>query len=355
MAKFTLFLIHGIGVHRDKSWATPAIEVLSQAWKQDCTLPTQLQDHIEVVPIFYDTVFESYLQEFSDISKAVFSDALKINQSEKQHIADKLTEAEQHERHFVLSYLLDVLLYKMSIVKEEVNSLVAKQLYERIAKGSTADEFGIVAHSLGTRVINDTLQNIITGRADQANFYAQGYRLKFLMQISDVTDLFGLPLHHDPFPPKNVYSRDAYDYLRTVTNRFDPIARIIPTRLTHWPEGRAHEQLLGRPIYKDLLLDHVHETNVHGLTHYMLHPQITRELFDLCGFGSCMTQDVSRIADFPAVGPHVNPGLRNALTELMSDAFQLANASWQTYINIVLRFGELTEQHGSHIQAECSV
>ena len=343
MNKFTLFLVHGIGVHRDASWADEAVNSLAEAWAQSIGLESSMADHIDVVPIAYDEVFEDYLNDFSDLSNALFSDALTLSQPERESIATSLEQANVKERHALLSYIFDVLLYKMDIVKEQVNVVVAKQLYNKISQLGTEDNFGIVAHSLGTRVINDTLQNIRSGQADEANFYRQGYRLKFLMQISDVTDLFGLPFQNDKYPPKDVYSYDTYDYLRTVTNRFDPIARIIPTRLDHWPQGRLTENYMGRPAYKDILLDHVHEINVHGLTHYMLHPEITDEIFDLCGFGRMLIDQDRRREAFPVLGPKVNPNLKTALEELMHDALGLANDGWQTYVNLVIKFGDFSE------------
>lgn len=345
MAKFTLFLVHGIGIHRDASWADETIEMLEQAWSNSVNLDSSLDDHIKVVPISYDEVFEAYLDDFADLAKSVFHDALELSSDQRGALAKTFEQEQVTDKHFLWSYLVDVLLYKMTIVKEQVNALVAKQLYEHMAKGSGADEFGIIAHSLGTRVINDTLQTIQSGSAEQANFYAQGYRIKFLMQISDVTDLFSLPLNSDNYPPKDVYPHGTYDYLRTVTNRFDPIARMVPTRLNHWPEDRKSALHLGRSVYQDILLDHVHETNVHGLTHYMLHPEITDEIFDLCGFGRMLNDSRIRRKNFPSLGKQIQPSLRSALSDLISDATALADDSWQTYINLVLKFGDLSEQH----------
>ena len=286
MSKFTLFLIHGIGVHSDASWADETIKMLEKAWDRDILFADQtakFSDHIDVVPISYDEIFEDYLDDFAELGKAVFNDAIDLNANEKQRLADTLNENKINDRHFIWSYLVDVILYKMPLVREQINALVAQQLYHRISQGSTNDNFGVIAHSLGTRVINDTLQRIRTEDANQGNFYQQGYKLKFLIQISDVTDLFGLPLNKDQHPPLNVYPRGTFDYFRTITNRFDPIARMIPTRLDHWPAGRDSEKYLGRHIYKDIMVEHVHETNVHGLTHYMLHPQVTDEILSCAG------------------------------------------------------------------------
>lgn len=354
MSKFTLFLIHGIGVHKDASWADETIQMMANAWQRDMTLNQAISDFIDIVPISYDEVFEDYLDDFSDLSTAVFNDALPLEQSERESLATTFEQQNVTQRHFLWSHVADVLLYKMPLVREQVNQLVAKQMYEKIASLRTSDDFGVIAHSLGTRVINDTLQRFRTEQIDQANFYRQGYKLKFLMLISDVTDLFGLPLNRDPFPPKNVFAPDTYDYLRTVSNRFDPIARIIPSSLKHWPEGRVSEELMGREVYRDILLDHVHETNVHGLTHYMLHPQITDEVFELAGFGRFLTETEPRYQAFPVLGPQVQPGLRGALSALMSSAAEMADNSWQTYINLVLKFGTLSEPgHGhDHVDVE---
>lgn len=348
MAKFTLFLVHGIGIHRDSSWADETINMLSKAWDSSVGLESACQDHIDIVPISYDEVFEDYLDDFADLGKAVLTDTLGLSNNEKNDLSKTLTENNITNRHFLWSYLVDVVLYKMEIVRAQANALVAKQLYERISQGSTSDQFGIIAHSLGTRVINDTLQTVQSGAANKSNFYQQGYRIKFLMQISDVTDLFSLPLNSDKHPPKDVYPHGTYDYLRTVTNRFDPIARMIPTRLHHWPDGRKSSMHMGRSVYQDILLDHVHETNVHGLTHYMLHPEITDEIFDLCGFGRLLTNHNTRRREFPALGPEVQPNLKTALRDLIYDAKTLADNSWQTYINLIIKFGNVSTKHSQH-------
>jgi len=98
-------------------------------------------------------------------------------------------------------------------------------------------------------------------------------------------------------------------------------------------------------VYQDILIDHVHETNVHGLTHYMLHPEITDEIFDLCGFGRMLNDPISRRRDFPLLGPKIEPSLRSALSHLIADATRLADDSWQTYINLVLKFGSISAEH----------
>lgn len=348
MAKFTLFLVHGIGIHRDASWADETIAMLSQAWQNTVSLDTPMSDHIEVIPISYDEVFEDYLDDFADLGQAVFKDALPLSNAERKALSSTLETEKITNRHFLWAYLVDVILYKMDIVKAQVNSLVAKQLYEHISQRSTANEFGIVAHSLGTRVINDTLQAIQSGQSTESNFYQQGYRIKFLMQISDVTDLFSLPFNSDKCPPKDVFPHSTFDYLRTVTNRFDPIARMIPTSLDHWPADVKSALHMGRSVYQDILIEHVHETNVHGLTHYMLHPEITDEIFDLCGFGRSLNEPMVRRLGFPAFGPKVQPSLRDALATLIKDNHAVVENSWQTYINLVIKFGQVTQDHSPH-------
>ena len=127
MANFTLFLIHCIGVHRDASWTDRTIELLEQAWQQDIKLNSELSEHIEIVPINYAEVFEDYLHDFADLSKAVFNEAIELPQSERQQLAQTLQQHKITDRHFIWSYLVDVVLYKMWLVREQANIVVAKQ------------------------------------------------------------------------------------------------------------------------------------------------------------------------------------------------------------------------------------
>lgn len=87
MAKFTLFLIHGIGMHRDSSWADDAIEMLSQAWQNTVGLDASFSDHLETVPIAYDEVFEGHLDDFADFSKGVYHDALDLTHHQRERLA----------------------------------------------------------------------------------------------------------------------------------------------------------------------------------------------------------------------------------------------------------------------------
>ena len=50
--------------------------------------------------------------------------------------------------------------------------------------------------------------------------------------------------------------------------------------------------------------------------------------------------------EFPVVGPQVQPSLRDALSSLLSDAVELADNSWQTYVNLVIKFGDFSADHG---------
>jgi hypothetical protein len=54
MSKFTLFLVHGIGIHHDSNWAQETIAMLEKAWGRDVIINSsgsRMVDHVEVVPI----------------------------------------------------------------------------------------------------------------------------------------------------------------------------------------------------------------------------------------------------------------------------------------------------------------
>lgn len=74
----------------------------------------------------------------------------------------------------------------------------------------------------------------------------------------------------------------------------------------------------------------------------MLHPEVTDEIFDFCGFGRFLGETETRHKEFPTLGPKVEPSLRDALTAFMADTIGLADDSWQTYVNLVIKFSDFS-------------
>jgi hypothetical protein len=81
----------------------------------------------------------------------------------------------------------------------------------------------------------------------------------------------------------------------------------------------------------------------------MLHPEVTDEIFELCGVGRYLTASEARRQGLPSVGPKVQPGLRTALSTLLTDAVALADNSWQTYVNLVIKFSDFSNDNPEDI------
>jgi hypothetical protein len=154
-----VFLVHGMGSH-PPGW--------SEAWQQAFALAAgefapyaaggrALADDVTFVEVGYDDVFETYRARWHDLASALGDAALPAPL--QPVFAALAQQGDGKVPAYFWTHLLDVLLwFGLAQAREAVIAAVAAQLVDGLVTAIDAGARAhIVAHSLGTSVVHDTL------------------------------------------------------------------------------------------------------------------------------------------------------------------------------------------------------
>ncbi|MEA3411541.1 MAG: hypothetical protein U9R74_08375 [Pseudomonadota bacterium] len=319
MSKNIIFLVHGVGRHGE-GWAFgeggPVKALTDAANRYDgFSVEDPLTNSIEFVEIRYDDIFDRILSRWAELADGLAN----LPEAAPEAIAavgQRLTEVDDPDNWYA-AQAMDVGFYKaFKLVRRLVQLRVASRIMKTISEntGSDTKRYGVIAHSLGTTVAHDAIHRMGTtawlSNAEEAlnalnesrvedpvepaemeaairrfgrkPFSPGRFRFDAVFMISNTSRL----LHRDtPTPgdsivrpsfskpessPKNACSR-----FFNVDHVLDPVSKIRRFRAEEvWPHSASRKNA------KDLFnIKHVHDVNVHSLSHYLTHPLVHREIF----------------------------------------------------------------------------
>jgi len=368
--KNVVIFIHGIGKH-EAGWANGPggpIETLTAASKDPAygdvfSADNPLGASIKFEEIRYDDIFEEVRTQWQtlaqNLSNAGFDGASASSVAALQGFLPNALQTFAgvlDEDKWFATHALDAILYKgFRLVRQIVRYSVAAQLAKIAADNVQADRdddptYTIVAHSLGTAVAYDAID--LLGRAgwlkgvtqisdenlatqiDQATFDRVKSRYGAnpfssegiwdwhgLVMLANVAPLFcSTPAPHSvdarvrPKHSGGTNGRSLENYFN-VDHMFDPIGKVKPfSAMQTWPIA-AREAF----AFDVVGLRHFYDKNVHGFSHYLIHPSVHSRIFWLAcpkrfrwssvkkadervgqggfsNFGPDLTDDVKRLA-----------------------------------------------------------
>lgn len=286
MGKHIVFLVHGMGTHGD-DWADEArvaFEAQYEKYKSVASI-YPLADRVHFVPISYDDIFETYLDELRRRAGRLQEwDALG-GVMPSGGLTNALMEVATYSPsdNIMITHLGDVLLYMLTEFREKVKNKVHCRMVEALVEGPAYNSWSIVAHSLGTRVINDVMQKWATDPEDR--LHESFGKPAFIMMVANVTRLLekitpnepGNVYHNAVFPHAENSSKGACNHYITVRHELDPFTYAGPF-VAPTPFGAGGE---GDPdSLWDITLDKFDLTgiNPHAFGHYLRHPRVHRAL-----------------------------------------------------------------------------
>jgi hypothetical protein len=159
-----VFLVHGMGAYvdpqgkLDPAWHQGALEALSTAADEQEVLDLngdRLASEVEFVPVHYDHIFHELARNWESNSETLG----KFQQFAA--LADLFTGAGELKENFFWTHVADVMMYFASpIVRRAVIESVKAQLLERL-QDDTIAKWSVIAHSLGTAVAHDAVDDFI--------------------------------------------------------------------------------------------------------------------------------------------------------------------------------------------------
>lgn len=295
--KHTIFLLHGMGNHTG-DWAKEQgyLDAIKQVYGQyEILAKKPIEDRFEFVPVSYDHIFADIVKIWADNAKMISALAAETG-APVGKLVNWLKGAGELNSNFAWSHAADVLLYRgFRLVREAVCTNVANQIITVVNKQHT--EFGksswsVVAHSLGTAVIHDTLARIGAPNKDWPGnlaFSSTNEQAKVVMMVANVSKVLEVKTVDEPYDAYG--QKDASgNFLTTVApgfsgqlgreclyyvnirHKLDPFT--IPKMFNplDWPDHAAALAKPPRYVYNEV--EHIHDANVHDFAHYFKHPDV---------------------------------------------------------------------------------
>lgn len=308
MSKRILFLLHGMG-SPNKNWEDEVVKSLDDSLKLYPRLSAEYQtieDEYEVVPIEYNSIFERQRTEWATKQSKISEKITGLPDGPLQKLGNALDsiQSELVEDDFFATHVLDVILYRFTLLGNEVKVHVAQQivkkLEERAGKGPTVS-WNFIAYSLGTSVLHDTLcgmfSNSIPGWS--RNEFGENYFSRLsntpdkIFQISNVSRA----LQTDTLKPYTSIFRPGEgglcDKLISCSHSFDPFSELFKyePKQDRWPSKNfTHLSLIDLSLITD--------KNTHDLDHYLKNPVLNSQIFKrLLNWKKISVEEINKVSD----------------------------------------------------------
>jgi hypothetical protein len=271
-----LVLVHGMGEHAP-GWSADIVAKLDAVAAQypAFTSGARFSQRLIIEEIVYDDVLATIVAGWGRDALALGDWAKAAGRPLPKLVSWLRSPLPPNVEGFFWTTAIDPLLYRgFHLVRDQVRARVTKQIAD-VAKRAMQDgaaEISVLAHSLGTAVTHDSLDAL--GRKPfEHNEVLTAKRWQFanLFMLADVCQLArNLVADIDYFaslvrPTTAGTADDTYcQFFLNAWHRDDPFVVVAPFRPTTW--GRNYV-----PIGP---LEHFHQANVHGYTHYLDHPLV---------------------------------------------------------------------------------
>lgn len=165
MSKQVLILLHGMGEHTAESFKKEVIRGANNALGRYTSYKDKkFEDEVNIHSISYDEIFEKHRQALKDSGnglRAFISG--QLGDASPPNIIEEVAriDANLGEDKFLYTHILDIVFYVM-LIGEEVRLHITKEILKKINKYPESTKINILAHSLGTAVLHDSLNKLYT-------------------------------------------------------------------------------------------------------------------------------------------------------------------------------------------------
>jgi hypothetical protein len=286
MADQIVFLVHGMG-HHAEGWHQPWVKALAHAYNRYPAMQSRaFETRFEFVPVSYDPIFRGIVEGWQSNAQALAAAGVT-------GIGAKLTrwlkDAGELKDNFAWTHAADVLLYRLfDLAQGNVCAVVAERIKTTITAAGPGARWSVIAHSLGTSVLHDTLARMWANDS----VWARDHRARLIAMVANVSRILERKKDLPAGVVGDVLASPvrpgvASNYFLNLEHALDPF--IWPRRFHPfaWPDAAtlamnppryihsADPDVLGRSY----VLDHIHGANVHDFEHYLASPKAHVPLF----------------------------------------------------------------------------
>jgi hypothetical protein len=275
--KRVLFLLHGIGRH-DKGWSDEVVEVLKDKAAEletDTALgfsAPRFQAELaeaEFVELLYDDLYQKFVERMLQREE----DFIKALKTAGFGALGKIFTTDASQKDFIRDNIFDIVIYyAMKEHRYATRKWLAAQVYARLIEHGIVDvEYSLMAHSLGTVVAHDLLQEMATESGSPWR-WGSAFKFKNLFMVSNTSAL----LRND-YPPRRSLVRPwlswevgkppgyIYRYF-DFAHKFDPVCQLFSY------QKYVDAEKTSRDVF--VTVKHFQSPNIHGYTHYLSHPSV---------------------------------------------------------------------------------
>lgn len=294
MSKPIVVLIHGMGNHtapnkttgEKGSFGVECVDTLNKALQMYPSFGNKnIESEVSFVEIHYNNIFDIARNEMAQNAKSI-SDFIKLSGSPISNIPNLVESLIDFESSLgsdksFYTHWLDVILYKLYF-GEFVRTKVAMEIGEILTKNNARD-IHIIAHSLGTAVIHDTLHKIYSfgyqDNDDIADLHPTTHKIKSLWQIANVSRLANSILTiEDPY--KSIVRPGAggiVTNMKNIHHEWDPFT--WPKKFVRKNDGNWLPTNTYKSKYQDIETKIITQLNTHSITQYLHDPDVHLFLF----------------------------------------------------------------------------
>lgn len=286
-----LFLVHGMGVHDNDTWADKVINKLQEtAQRYEYFEGREIKDHVNFIPISYDEKLARLLTLWKENSVDMVSFLNDQELDPAFSISDILNffeNADEEEKNFFWSHIADVLIYRFFLTfQSSIRAHVALQFVEGInwikENNPGHQSRSVMTHSLGNIVAHDALHMLGTNQFDEFEaFTPEDGRFQALFALANLCRL--MRTDFDPYNsiirPLSAGGDALYHLFVNVTHKLDPLT--IPWCFS--PDDWGEE-------YLDITINHYHDWNIHGFDHFLDNPKVHIPLLRTIIDPSCISR-----------------------------------------------------------------
>lgn len=287
MAESRLIVLHGMGIHSAESVKESVIKAANTALKRyPGHKNTRFEQEVDVIGVGYDDLFEKERNRLSTNNQHL-SDLLSGNNRIGPDFIRKIVALENRigDNDFFATHAFDVILY-LTLKGEEVRLRVIEKIAGAWSRRRNED-MHVLAHSLGTAVLHDTLHKAYTGGIkDTRN--GKNYKLSCVNHKFDslwmVANVSNLTARLSPFgvrfdPYKSVVkasdgSDGCTELFYNLRHKLDPFTLFypfLPEPADGWVTPAVYAEM-----YSYIENERIGSTiNPHDLTAYLLDPNVS--------------------------------------------------------------------------------